>query len=152
MCSDDILTLAAAIRVGAYYNFWCAKCFVTNLEESSDLKIPYFSDEENKSITNQSKDSPYRPNYCKFYQVKKLHLILVHFQDKSICVCSLLSPVSSLLLAELSLKESLVHKVTKEVLVKLGTLRRHFWGWGQGGWSLRRYKAVFRVFGLISRS
>ena len=104
MCSDDILTLAAATRGGAYFNFWCAKCFVTNFKESSDLKIPSFSDEENKSITNQSKDSPYRPNYCKFYQVKKLHLILVHFQDKSICVCSLLSPVSSLLLAELNLQ------------------------------------------------
>ena len=36
--------------------------------------------------------------------MKKLHLILVHFQDKSICVWSLLSPVSSLLLADLSLQ------------------------------------------------
>ena len=34
------------------------------------------------------------------------------------------SPVSSLLLAELSLQRSLVHKVTKKVLGKFGNIRK----------------------------
>ena len=149
MCSDDILTLAAAIRVGAYFNFWCAKCFVTNLKESSDLKIPSISDEVNKSITNQSKDSPYRPNYCKFYQVKSSNSSLSTFRT-SLSVFEVFWVQSHLsYLQSWAFKGSLVHKVTKKVLGKLRNIKKTLLRLRTRWLVIEEiYKAVFRVLGF----